>query len=757
MKTARCHVMLFAFWLAALSAATGSDARPSRPTGEAAQVNAVLELGKSYPIRLPVWNKEVHDGNKDVKLEGFDLEVHAYYLSDSLLGVNTLTQRSTPSSSLKEACFHFEWLDMKYYSWNPSSGPSQENNAYLTQHRDKVRFFEASAELNPLHAEFAQLRIASRLEMSRNDSLVIEGLSFRAKKPGMYRLEMKIKKGKEVTDFMRQHVYFECPEYRVTLRVNNEKLLHHISYETLHIPPVTSVFFEKGEPVFANNPTDNAFRKAFLAVAAARMHCQPFSPDLLVVYDETAGEHAALGRKRAEYLRELLHATNAKLANGAACELALTVRNAERPREWARYIKPPSEIAQDKFSQENRVVPIKLDLHAQREVFKPLEVSPAEKSDEIEFSVALLPADSPQGAWAACVREGRLVITNERGDSKAAVIAQEDLLAILRGSKKIDVSAQEWRNFLHEGGFTAQLFITIACSNTLVESNPTTQVASNPVRFSVERRLNVIRDEIFALNPYDSTNFTFDLDYERVQALAEALLKTVADTLMHHPSPQPPDALVLISGHACVLGDEISKFYNLGLSFARALFLRNLLTEALFKKSGAYDLRSAKGAELCQAKQLVAKLVRNKEAKALIENCFQATNGKALEQDYENYLARMIRQQVRHFPEPGTNPAGVPDSAAIREKIESIKSLLPGNVLTVTITRGAKKVDVHFVAIGFGATVPFYRHFTLKGETKAAFQKLGYEEKDMPTNFFGEDHYPSGRLMNRRVEVNVIW
>ncbi len=775
MRTTRYTLALALFLMVKMSALSAKPVTPLRSATDGAQINAVLDLRKAYTIHLPVWNKEVASGNKDVELDGFDLTVYAYYLTDSLLAPQTFSQRPTPATPTTAPWFHANGFILKYFSnWDEHSKKGEENPVYLEENRHKVKYFGSNTELKGQGSRFAHFKIESRIQMSRNDLLTVDGLSFLPTQPGLYRLLMAITRDGEVTDTMRQHVYFECPSSGVTLDVKNKKILHHISYTKLNVPLVTNTFFEKNDSVFAGNATDRAFRNAFITVAAKRMACKPFTPVLLEVYDDAVQENATLGPARIRLLLKHLKDSAAKMANGTACDLEIKERKVIRANddesEWRKYVKRRSELSQDKFSQENRVVPIDLSEDAQREIFKPLEVTPKDSSDEIEFSISFYPLDFSK----VCVREGKIVITNALGVSKTESYAQEEVLKLLNGEEKLQLVSSEWQQFLREGKFTAQLFLTINCWNTLVESKPVSLIESNTVSFVIERRLKVIRDEIFALNPYDLTDLTYALDHERVRALADSLLKAVQDTLLHHPSPQPPDALVLISGHACILGEVVSQFYNLGLSFARALNLRNLLVDATIKQSSSTkqsssgkqsssSLHAEKGDELCLAKQKVREFIHKKQTKALLDNCFQESNGKALVQKYyDEYLGSIIMQKVRHFPAQRAAGPGIPDSSQVRSAIEKIRNLLPGNVQTVTITgksKGgeSKKINVHFVAVGFGAAVPFYREFTLDESTQKAFEKLGYRPEDVPTFFYGDDNYPSGRLMNRRVEVNLIW
>jgi outer membrane protein OmpA-like peptidoglycan-associated protein len=433
------------------------------------------------------------------------------------------------------------------------------------------------------------------------------------------------------------------------------------------------------------------------------------------------------------------------MSNGQPCETAFTVREA-RAAEWERFIKPRTEISPEQFSQENRVAPLVLDLAAQRQVLSPLEVLSNEKSDE----VVLIAQIRPQTFLNESIRNAKLIVTDSSGQKQEEELIWSDLPPILPDDIKIQIKSPAMLQFLRHGRYTAQLQLTV--------NSPRREIWSNAVTFFIERRLNVLRDEIFALNLYDKPDFAYELDKERVTNLAETILQVAQDTLLHNPSPTPPDALVLISGHACILGEVVSRFYNLGLSFGRALFLRNELLAAIRQHAKSYGITVQSGDELCAAKPLINKFIGNPDIIKLLNQCFQASDGKVLEMSYESYLHRLIREKVRHFESPAagfvSRPQGAPDSAQIRQRIEEIKHVLPGSVMTLALKRGNKTVNIHFVAVGFGAAVPFYRHFEMPEEMRQAFAKMGAVA---PNSFYGDDRYPAGRLMNRRVEVNLIW
>ncbi len=713
----------------------------TRQTGtDQAKVDS-LNLGDFHLLHLTVWNKEIEPGSKDVKLKNFNLSVRAYRLP----AMEHLVEDLKNLPAVTNKWFQVRNQVSRYYHWNDKTQTSEEKFDYMQDHQQKLTCNDvAVSQLSPGEA-FAGLEIRSQVEMARNDSLFIGDFRFQPDQPGLYRLLWQVSRHRQVTDTLAQHVYFKCPAYILTLQVKNDRLLHHIGYDRFGIPLVTSAFFEKGSELMSVNDPDRIFRNTFIATAAKRMACEKYEAALPILYDKTVRENAPLGKARAEKLQALLQETAHLLNNGRACETAFNVREAKTD-EWERFIKPHSEISPEQFSQENRVAPLVLDLAAQRQVFAPLEVLSNEKSDEVVLTVQI----QPQNFLNECIKSAKLVVTDSAGQKQEEDLPLSELPLVLRGEQKIQLKSKSMLQFVRHGHYAVRLHLAMSCAEQ--------EVWSNPVMFFIERRLNVMRDEIFALNRYDKPSFSYELDYERVNNLGAAILQAAQDTLLSNPSQQPPDALVLISGHACVLGEVVSRFYNFGLSFSRALFLRKELLKSIHRLGAQYGLEVQNGAELCTARSLVNKFFDNPEINALLNECLQASDGKALEASYSIYLQRIIREKIRHFESPfvslASQPQGVPDSAQIRQRIEEIRHVLPGSVQTLALKRGGKIVNVHFVAVGFGATVPFYRHFNMSEEMREAFKKVGF---DAPNSFYGDDRYPAGRLMNRRVEVNLIW
>jgi hypothetical protein len=328
-----------------------------------------LKLGEARLLHLTVLNKEIARGSKDVKLKNFDLTVRVYNLPDSISpAANQPLLSSAPG----------RWLFVhnrtsRYYRRDEKNRRNEEDADYMLGNQQKLFCNGVAMPFLSLDESFAGLEIRSQVEMSREDSLFIGEFRFQPGQPGLYRLVWQISRHHEITDTLNQYVYFECPAYALTLRVQNEGLLHHISYKRFGIPLVTSAFFEARSEAISTNEPDRIFRNTFIATAAKRMACGKYDATLPILYDKTTNENAQIGKARAKKLQALLQETTSLMSNGQPCETAFTVREA-RAAEWERFIKPRTEISPEQFSQENRVAPLVLDLAAQRRVLSPLEV-----------------------------------------------------------------------------------------------------------------------------------------------------------------------------------------------------------------------------------------------------------------------------------------------------------------------------------------------------------------------------------------------
>jgi hypothetical protein len=749
MRSALCFTLIG--WLSFFGNNPVEAAQAGNAVSRKVEVDT-LQLGEPDSLRLAVWNKEIEPGTKDVKLKNFDLVVRAYRLPDTAPLTKDMKNLPAPTT--------VPWFRVynnvaRYYNWNEAQKKHEENPNYMRENLQKLTCHGIiTSSLAPSDA-LASLDIRSQITMAKNDLVFIGDFHFKPDQPGLYRLLWQVTRNHDVTDTLNQFVYFKCPDYRLKLRVQNDKLLHHVSYESFDVPLVTSVFFEKNSDSLNRNATDKTFRETFIAIAAKRMAEKKYAANLLGLYDPATDKGAKdeLASARAKIFQTLLQNKMKAMSNGWAGETQLLARHATK-EEWKNFYKFRPDFSPEQFSQENRAAILQPQpAAAEREILAPWEVLSNETSDEVALYVEAI---NPSDFLEKCLQRGEIVVTDNSGQSLTEAILPGELLPILRGQKQIQLTSAPMRQFLHHGRYVARLHLEVSC--------PDGEVWSEPDTFLIERRLNVTHDVIFALNRYDTTEFANKFDYERVGRLARELLQTAKDTLLHSPSPQPPDALVLISGHSCILGNLPSPLYNLGLSFGRAVTLRKLLLDSIRTQSQNFGITAQDGVELCTAKSLISQYIDKPDIKKIIDPALrgaQASDGKVLEASYENYLQRIINEKVRHFRvlagDSKTRPPGIPDSAQIVQRIEELKHVLPGSVQTLELTDGRKNIKVHFVAVGFGSAVPFYRRFKITEETREAFGRMGFNATDIPSSFYGDDRYPAGRLMNRRIEVNLIW
>ena len=134
------------------------------------------------------------------------------------------------------------------------------------------------------------------------------------------------------------------------------------------------------------------------------------------------------------------------------------------------------------------------------------------------------------------------------------------------------------------------------------------------------------------------------------------------------------------------------------------------------------------------------------------------TKPKALEEYYQ----RMKNEKRRHFmnePNDQRNFASLAlpyAMATIDTRLKDIDENVVCGMTTVAMRYGQKRVNVHLVTAGFGAAIPFYRKFAMTDTLKAIFCAGGMAPTDIPNAIFANDDHPSGRVMNRRIEVSLI-
>jgi hypothetical protein len=505
-----------------------------------------------------------------------------------------------------------------------------------------------------------------------------------------------------------------------------------------------------------------------------RLACTALPASLLMLDDFTANADAStradLVQRRAGYLLQVLSGNGDARPAGSPCsdlpasddggahphadEVACRNMIAVRPptpAEIQYYLKTnESEVSPQWFAEENRVVPLVAAPEVQRLIFEPVKLKPGEESDHVGFRCS---TPIPQ-AMLKCVRSGAIEVMNAQGESCRQEIAAGALPPILGGGFPLWLNSPQMNAFLTAGEFAAVLKLTVLSSPEVLESDT--------VRFRVDRK-QIVRDEVFALSPYDRVDLTYELDRERVARIGREVLKAVQD----RAPATSPEILVLITGHSDSLGEhraqDVGRHYNLGLSFGRALYLRKIFTDSLLAQASRSGPRIRISGQQLFIPTVLHESIRKHLGRSIEpggkgSNGAAGTNGQK-DALIEGYLNLLIHEKARHFRAVTENLASMPmpSAAEIRARCENLRPLLPLEIVTVEISAHGRKRVVRTVAIGFGAAVPFYRELSLSEELREIFCKMDYRAEEMPAQLFGRDRYPAGRLMNRRVELNVIW
>ncbi len=718
---------------------------PAEVTALSAQEIYRREFGEGLEFPLGVKIILQRKGLHPNVIAGYELRVAASFLGeDDAKDAASARLRNTQIPVAAAAAMWFSRDETSHLQLMRARPLKHEDAGHAW--KDSVTLGGQSLEAYFRNASPDSFSIQSQVAMRRDDLMHLGHFRFKPAQPGLYRLSFHVSHLDRETDTLKTQVFFKCPDYKIALTVESEKLLHQISYKYIGIPLVSSIFFEPHSDLFSLNETDLAFRNVFWGVMASRTACKDYRIFLPALYDKTIAEAAHWGRRRADSAAARLQEAALKLAkNGYSGCATKFIPRAATTEDWRKYFKI-SSISPEDFSEENRGIPVLLDLPAQQEVLAPFQVMTADQSSKIALQARLV-----SGRFAPeCVRHAEVVVTNEAsGAEQTQAISLQKLPSILSGEEKIYLDEPSMRAFLWEGKYRARLHMDVAC--------PARMVSSEEDTFEIQSR-TVHRDEIFALNPYDEIRFTFPFDSIRVETLAGGFLDAIADTLQKNPASQPRDALVLISGHACELGEVISRFYNLGLSFGRALFFRNRFVAALQTQNSKRGLEVKIAEEFYDANPRIASANYDSLTRRILQRCFDASNGKEAKGLLGDYLKQVVREKVRHFeasPENGLpRSPGVPTEYNMRQKIEEIEHLLPRHLTTLVCRSGSRSIKVHVVSIGFGATVPFYRRFEIPEDQRRAFAEIGAA---VPSDLYGDDRYPAGRFMNRRVEVNIIW
>jgi hypothetical protein len=748
--------------------------------GEGQTITKSVSVTEAYACSLNVWNRETRVGEQDQKLTEFRIVLRADYLGSSLR-----EGKREPERAAARGRFRVKQLELKYFKDWPgpqSQLAAQEVSESVDWSKLKIRANAETAEELPLlqfprDSALAQVVLHSTLAMARNDLMRIGQFEFVATQAGVYELHFQLWRKRRVTFEAREVIEFRCPEERPQLAVVKAGVLHQMRIPYIHIPLVASTFFETGSELWNQNPTDRIFRSVFWGLAAKRLACSSLGAQLLLLDDPTAESsppaRLELANRRAQTLLRLVREKAALFHSNTPCENMARARNDETngraqaipcttgitietpwPGQSQVFIKSiGSEVSPKWFAEENRVVPLVASIAAQRTVFQPLKLKPLEDSDDVELRCEKALPPSLSG----CVRFAEIEIANEQGEKQKQKISWKDLQAASQNGRPMRLDSQAMREFLRPGKYRARLLLHTSFVDSVL--------AGAAAEFTIERR-NIVRDEVFALAPYDRADLIYALDHERIADLSREILRTVRDSLTANAS----ELFVLITGHSDSLGEHrakgVGRDYNLSLSFARAVYLRRLLGDSLFAHAAQINLAASASAELLfippALRESVGKNVNNPAILEVFKrpNCSGA-GPACTEETLQSHLEMLITEKVRHFKaglvQESAKHAGVPTAAEVRNNIAALRALLPMEVATFEFSPGGQTRYVHLVSTGFGAAVPFYRRLEVSEELQEVFCRMGFGPQETPGFFFGKDAHPSGRLMNRRVELNMVW
>lgn len=763
------HLQLFALIMAAAFFPRWAFAEQS----DTSPILKSLRITDAYACSLNVWNQETRGGEHEVKLTDFRIVLRANYLGGSWAERKPQTKKAEPRGR-----FRLKQLELKYYEdWpGPASGIApKETIASIDWSKLKIRA-QAEMPLQQLSPDSAlpQINLHSTVTMASNDLMRIGQFEFVPELAGVYELRFQIFRQHRLEDDRSVLLEFRCPEERPRLAVLKAGVLHEMRVPYIHIPLVASTFFEPGTEQWNQNQTDRIFRSVFWGLTAKRAACKPLDARLLVLEDPTsdldkfAQEELAL--RRARKLQQFVFEKAELFQSHLPCAGMMSARNGntnghvatpcstglaiEKP--WAGqsevFLKSSeSEVSPLWFEEENRVVPLVASLEAQRAIFQPLQLKPLEESDYIELRFE----NTFPAALKDCVREATLEVANQRGEKRVQKIAWEELQAATLGARALRLDKPGWREFLSPGKYSARLLLQTSFVDSLL--------ASAISHFTIERR-NIVRDEVFALSPYDRADLIYALDHERIAALSEEILHTVRDSL----SASASEVFVLITGHSDSLGEHraqgAGRDYNLALSFRRALYLRRVLEDSLRARAAKLGCAPQARSEMLYIPPAFREKMSRNVGQAELADILKRANCTAAECDAperQKHLDMLIEEKVRHFKaglrEENARLEDVPSAAEVRARIAALEPLLPLEEVTLEFSIAGQTRRVHLLGTGLGAAVPFYRRLEISEELQEVFCRMGFAPEETPRFFFGKDAHPAGRLMNRRVELNMVW
>jgi hypothetical protein len=336
-------------------------------------------------------------------------------------------------------------------------------------------------------------------------------------------------------------------------------------------------------------------------------------------------------------------------------------------------------------------------------------------------------------------------------------------LEVLRiGEIILFLDSEALQSFLSiPGDYEARVAIRSLCDATTLYSEG--------FRFHVKATKSVMLDEIFALSPFDRVAFSYKYDEERIPQLTERLFQQIEERLKEETQEEfPLKASILISGHTDVLSQHRGSFYNLGLSFQRAYFAQQKFLAEIRKiaKRKGYTLT---GTSLSSADTTIFYYVSNSMRSKMSSSLYAKTSTQEFfktlpykpyrTKEQSEYYETLKTEKLRHFttePRRPFDPLLPYSVGAIMARLREIDDNVACGLTTLAMRYGRREVTIDVFTAGFGAAIPFYRRFSVTDELKTIFCAGGLASNQIPNEIFADDEYPSGRVMNRRIEVNLI-
>ncbi len=755
---------------------------------------ALLEqkFGVAYKLPIGVKSVEIKSGPKKTELEGFYLTVTASYLGapypNNLAEAHALPALAPqPRENWFRRNIHDE---LQYLVFPQLRGDCQPDPALWQNQRSQVQIQWGQTkkllhELSDAEA-FGDFSILSTAKMKQDDIISMSSFFLKPTQPGLYRIVLalyRVHQQQPMLDALQEtrrvYVYFSCPDYQPQLMVQGEGTIQlQESKYNIHLPIVNNVFFEEDEPArFAANRTDSLFRAMLFGRAVERLACDAREPLQLLLFPDPLA-HAkyydperslAISRSRAEHLQfaldGLTHAFHAGQKCGAgssgarrSCALQF-VRAEDRSGElYEAYIKHDESRREPvKFREENRVVPLETrNAFDDSLLFAPLVIKPKEYPRHVEVTLNIGNRDA---LAAQCLEAGWVTVTSvKRGQvSPPLHLTPPQLQALREDSLAFRLDTLE--SFFSESGeYAAQLSLRSSFTETVLNSKS--------VAFRVKAQA-ILLDEIFALSPYDNATFKYQYDSRRIPQIIHLLLNKADSMLAQNSASDTIVAQVLISGHTDTLAEHKGPYYNLGLSFRRAQAARDSLLfhlrflapkQEFILEAGPHPEESYVSDDM---QQRMRSLPHAKEATQAFFQSLQIAPRRStnLAQRYDF----LKFDRLRHFRLPPEVEPRIPpalDSLKVARRIDEVAKDVAQSYLLAVLRKGKKRLMVHFVAAGFGDKIPFYRRMHITPEYQRMLCAGGYARPvplDQIDEIYANDSHPAGRVMNRRIEVSLIF